>query len=110
MAYSKTVNKIARFLKIHDQNEILDTAVEEALSHHIPDSKKLAIEYRISFLDYMDMFVSTWIPSKDLKGKDVYYRLADFYFIFDHPTLKDLQSPIKPASAHKPYPRSQQGS
>ena len=65
-------------------------------SYEIVEIKKLGIIDQDSFL------VTTCIPSEDLEGKDVYYRLVVFYFVFDQPALKDLQSPIEPASAHKP--------
>ncbi|MCJ1485937.1 hypothetical protein MMC06_006113 [Schaereria dolodes] len=102
MAYSGVVNELIRLLKQHNQYDNLEAAVDEALSYDIAEIKKLGIHDRTSFLDYMDMLVSTWVPSEDLEGKDVYYRLVIFYFIFDQPALKDLQSPIEPASAHKP--------
>lgn len=102
MAYSNVVNELVRLLKQHDQYENLQEAVDQARSHHIAEIDKLGIRDRTSFLDYMDMLISTWIPSEDLAGKDIYYRLVVFYFIFDQPALKRLQSPIEPQSARKP--------
>lgn len=102
MAYSSVVNELIKLLKQHDQYDNLQNAVDQALSYDIAEIKELGIHDRTSFLDYMDVLVSSWVPSEDLEGKDVYYRLVMFYFIFDQPALKDLQSPIEPASAHKP--------
>ena len=102
MAYSSVVNELVSLLKQHDLYDGLQAAVDKALSYDIPEIEKLGISDRTSFLDYMDMLVSTWIPSEDLEGKDVYYRLVVFYFIFDQPPLKNEQSPIEPASAHEP--------
>lgn len=102
MAYSSVVNELVTLLNHHDQYENLQKAVDQARKYNIAEIDKLGIHDRTSFLDYMDMLVSTWVPSEDIEGKDIYYRFVVFYFIFDQPALKDLQSPIKPQSAHKP--------
>ncbi|TVY59354.1 Phosphatidylserine decarboxylase proenzyme [Lachnellula suecica] len=38
----------------------------------------------------------TWVPSEDVQGKEIYNKLCMFYFVFDQPAVKDLQSPIEP--------------
>ncbi|KAK3175143.1 hypothetical protein OEA41_002389 [Lepraria neglecta] len=100
--YASVVEELVKLLKQNDQYDNLQKANDQVLSYDIVEIKKLSIIDRDSFLDYMDFLVTTWIPSEDLEGKDVYYRLVVFYFIFDQPALKDLQSPIHPASARKP--------
>ena len=100
--YSSVVEDLVKLLRQHHQYDNLQEAVEQAVAYNIPELKTLGIIDRESFLDYMDFLVRTWVPSEDLEGKDVYYRLVVFYFIFDQPALKNLQSPIKPTSAHRP--------
>ena len=59
----------------------------------------------------MDFLVTTWILFEDLEGKDVYYRLVVFYFIFDQSALKDLQSPHRASlSPQAPFLAFQTGS
>ena len=100
--YASVVEELVKLLEENDQYNNLQKAIDQALSYDIVEIKKLGIIDRDSFLDDMDFLVTTWIPSEDLKGKDVYYRLVVFYIIFDQPALQDLQSPNEPASAHKP--------
>jgi phosphatidylserine decarboxylase len=100
--YTKIVQELIDGLKANGWYGNLEEAVNQALAYGIIEIKKLGIIDTDSFLDYMDFLVTTWVPSEDLEGKDVYYRLVVFYFIFDQPAIKDLQSPIEPASAKKP--------
>ena len=37
-----------------------------------------------------------WVPSEDWQGKDIYNDLCKFYFVFDQPSVKKLQSSIQP--------------
>jgi len=53
----------------------------------------------------LDDFISwcnallTWAPSENLQGKEIYNMLCLFYFVFDQPAVKDLQTPIAPNQA-----------
>ena len=100
--YWSVVEDLVKLLKQHHQYDNLQNAVEQAVAYNIAELKKIGIVDRESFLDCMDFLVRTWTPSEDLEGKDVYYRLIIHYSIFDQPVLKNLQSPIKPTSAHRP--------
>jgi phosphatidylserine decarboxylase len=100
--YTRVVQDLIDGLNTYGWYGKFDEAVCQALAYNITEIKKLGIIDTNSFLDYMDFLVTTWVPSEDLEGKDVYYRLVIFYFIFDQPAIKDLQSPIEPASAKKP--------
>ncbi len=81
-------------------------SVVQALAYQVKEAKDLVGLNRESFLKYMSTLVDSWVPSEDVQGKDIYYRVVVFYFVFyfvfDQPSLKDLQFPIQPASAQKP--------
>jgi len=100
--YASVVQDLVDGLKKNHWYSNLEEAVRQALCYKIPEIEKLGIIDTDSFLYYMDFLVTTWVPSEDLEGKDVYYRLVIFYFIFDQPAIKDLQTPIEPASVGKP--------
>lgn len=100
--YSKIVQELIDGLKENKWYDSFEEAVAQAVSCNIIEVEELGIINTESFLSYMDMLVTTWVPSEDLEGKDVYYRLVVFYFIFQQPAIKGLQSPIEPASAKKP--------
>ncbi|MCJ1462034.1 hypothetical protein MMC07_000634 [Pseudocyphellaria aurata] len=100
--YPKIVQKLVNLLKKKDRYDDLQKAVDQALKYNIIEMKKLGIFDAESFLDYIDDLVTNWVPTEDVSGKDILYRLLIFYFIFDQDALKDLQSPIEPKSAHQP--------
>ena len=86
--YWSVVEDLVKLLRQHHQYDNLQKAVEQAVAYNIAELKKIGNVDRESFLDCMDFLVRTWIPSEDLEGKDVYYRLIIHYSIFDQPVLK----------------------
>ncbi|MCJ1467864.1 hypothetical protein MMC07_006489 [Pseudocyphellaria aurata] len=100
--YPKIVQKLIDLLKEKGRYDDLQKAVEQTLKYDIIEMRKLGIFDADSFLDYIDDLVTNWVPTEDIQGRDILYRIELFYFIFDQDALKDLQSPIDPKSAHEP--------
>lgn len=97
--YPEVVDKLITLLTNEGRYDDLTTAVEQAVEADITEMKRLGIFDRESFLDYIDDLVTTWVPSEDMQGKDVLYRVVIFYFIFSQKALEGLQTPIDPSSS-----------
>jgi phosphatidylserine decarboxylase len=100
--YAQIVQELIDLLDLHNDNRKLDTAIKQALAYDIRDIAVLGIVDTPSFLKHANYLVTTWVPSEEKEGKDIYYDLVVFYFIFNQPGLKDLQNPISPTSYGQP--------
>ena len=104
MSGTKYASIVQRLVDHIDQNNLrsaFEDAVKTALSYNIPELHTLGISSAETFFDYVNSLL-TWVPQEDLEGKDVYYRLVVFYFIFDQPSFSTQQTPIEPTSAGQP--------
>ena len=81
--------------KIH--SEKWDKRFDEAIST-AHQSGIIEMQSTKTLKDYLDFINSLlrWVPSEDWQGKDIYNDLGKFYFVFDQPSVKDLQSPVHP--------------
>jgi len=79
-----------------------EAAVTRVSGQHVPELDR--IETLDQFYFYVDALV-TWIPEIRVWGMDgdefhertPYLRITQFYYYFNQPELRDLQSPIEPA-------------
>ena len=100
--YAPIVEELISLLKQHNKWDSFEIAISQALTYNLLEIQKLGISDRSSFLAYVDTLVTSWVPSENLEGKDIYHRLMIFSFIFEQRILKDQQSSIHPSSANKP--------
>ncbi|KAL9051581.1 MAG: hypothetical protein Q9162_005936 [Coniocarpon cinnabarinum] len=70
-------------------------AVQAAVAVGIPELEEFGIKDVRSFLDYVHDLLF-WTPTESVSGKDVYYRLVCFYFVFN--LVEGQQSPIVPVT------------
>lgn len=91
--YRPIVRALISYFDDNDLWTVFQVAVDSAVSEGIPELNELGIKDVKSFLDYVNDFLF-WAPTEDIGGKDVYYRLVCFYFVFNR--MEGQQSPIAP--------------
>ena len=100
--FAQVVQDLINLLAVHGDSDKLDTATGQALAYDISDIAVLGSFDTPSFLKHANYLVTTWVPSEEKAGKDIYYDLVVFYFIFNQPAMKDLQNAISRGSSKKP--------
>ncbi|OJZ84341.1 hypothetical protein ASPFODRAFT_166048 [Aspergillus luchuensis CBS 106.47] len=78
--------------------EALEQAIQSALQYRIVEMESYGLTSAKGFLNFATWMVDGWIPTESAKGRDIYYILCIFYFVFDQVPLKDCQTAIRPES------------
>ncbi|KAH9855378.1 phosphatidylserine decarboxylase-domain-containing protein [Lenzites betulinus] len=76
-------------------------SLNKALGYGIPEFAKEGIKTLSDYLDFYEGLLK-WVPTENVDGTAVYYRLCMFYFVLDLFPLAAHQSPINPSTA-SPY-------
>ncbi|KAI5925224.1 putative phosphatidylserine decarboxylase [Camillea tinctor] len=92
---SKIVQDLINYINDNGLKRDFDDSVAKALSFNIKEMKILNIIDATSFFSYADKLLK-WVPQEQFDGKDVYYHLVIFYFIFNQPPFSEQQTPIQP--------------
>ncbi|KAI1500927.1 putative phosphatidylserine decarboxylase [Biscogniauxia marginata] len=94
---SKIVLDLINYVDDNGLRRDFDKSVAKALSFKIKEMSILRITDAASFFSYADNLLK-WVPREQFDGKDVYYHLVIFYFIFNQPPFSEQQTPIEPGS------------
>ncbi|KAI2640813.1 putative phosphatidylserine decarboxylase [Hypomontagnella submonticulosa] len=94
---SKIVRDLVNYVEDNGLKRDLDKSVAKALSFKIKELSILKITDAASFFSYADNLLK-WVPREQFDGKDVYYHLVIFYFIFNQPPFSEQQTPIEPGN------------
>jgi phosphatidylserine decarboxylase len=86
--------KLAEAILENDWTARFTSAIGEAKSFNIP--ALLDISDAQSFLLWMNDQILIAVPQEDYSGQEISNRIAEFYFIFDQPPLRELQNSILP--------------
>lgn len=100
--YDPIVNELITLLQDNGGINFLEAAVVRAREAGIPQIETYGITSAKGFLSYANWLVTAWIPTESASGKDIYFILCIFYFVFSQPPLDKLQTPVTPASIGKP--------
>ncbi|PWY93868.1 hypothetical protein BO94DRAFT_458570 [Aspergillus sclerotioniger CBS 115572] len=105
MRYAKIVNELVELLNksfpYASGMEALEQAIQSARAHKIPEMDSYGLISAAGFLNFATWLVDGWIPTESAKGRDIYYVLCIFYFVFDQVPLKDCQTAIRPENVGK---------
>ena len=105
MRYAKIVNELIELLNesfpYASGIEALEQAIQSARAHKIPEMDSYGLTSAAGFLNFTTWLVDGWIPTESAKGRDIYYVLCIFYFVFDQVPLKDCQTAIRPENVGK---------
>ena len=93
--YRPIIRALISYFDDHYLWTVFQGAVQTAVSIGIPELDEFGIKDAKSFLDYVNDLL-LWTPTEDMEGRDVYYRLVCFYFVFN--LMEGQQSPIAPLS------------
>ncbi|GLA37994.1 hypothetical protein AnigIFM63309_004979 [Aspergillus niger] len=102
MRYAPIVNELLQLLDksfpYASGMEALEQAIQSALQYRIVEMESYGLTSAKGFLNFATWMVDGWIPTESAKGRDIYYILCIFYFVFDQVPLKDCQTAIRPES------------
>lgn len=94
------VEELKRWLSEKRRLHSLHEAVQQAYEQNISHMKDWRINSGERFLEYASGMVN-WIPDENVGGREIYWVLCLFYFVFDQPAINDLQTPIDPSQIGK---------
>ncbi|KAK0099301.1 hypothetical protein ONS95_006334 [Cadophora gregata] len=98
--YEPIVIELASKIEIEPGwKESFDTAIEQAKASGIKEMDKIA--NMDDFYKYCNDWLF-WVPTEKETGREVYFQLCLFYFVFQQQAVRDLQSPIRPGEGGKP--------
>ncbi|OAP63756.1 hypothetical protein AYL99_02983 [Fonsecaea erecta] len=97
-----TLTKLGRY----DQgDQSLAKAIQQGLDEDIEELKVWNITSADNFMYYASFLLTNWIPTETHNSRFLYYVLTVFYYIFDRPAIRDLQTPISPDSIEGDMPK-----
>jgi len=103
--YASVVEELRVLIKRYDWKEDFNKAIKKAQSYDVPSIKN--IKNLEDYFSWMDKLLH-WAPSeKGDSARDVYYKIAEFYFFLDQEPVKSLQNPIKPECEKQLTPLSE---
>ncbi|KAI0379757.1 putative phosphatidylserine decarboxylase [Hypomontagnella monticulosa] len=94
---SKVVQDLITYIDDNELRGAFNKSVTAALSYKIKEMEILKIADATSFFSYADNLLK-WVPREQFDGKDVYYHLVIFYFIFNQKPFSDQQTPVEPGN------------
>lgn len=103
--------KLMAIIEEHYYSSAFKDAVMTVSTQHIPELDR--VEALDQFYFYVDALV-TWIPEirvwdyngEDLHERTPYLRITQFYYYFNQPQLRALQSPVQPVTGERLSPIS----
>lgn len=96
------VAKLEALIEKHGWHWMFEEAIKNAHKHNVPRIKH--IKNLDDYLTFINGLLE-WVPTEDESGREIYYRICEFYYILDQQPIKGLQnkpgdrSPLTPLSA-----------
>ena len=87
------VAKLKDLIKKNGWQEMFEEAIQNAQRYNVPRIKH--IRNLDDYLTFINGLLE-WIPSETEPGREIYYRICEFYFILDQEPVKGLQNKINP--------------
>lgn len=87
------VGKLKALIEKNGWQEMFEKAIKNAQKQNVP-----RIRHITNLDDYLTFIngLLEWIPSETESGREIYYRICEFYFILDQEPVKGLQNKIRP--------------
>lgn len=89
----EVVKKLQTLISANDWTDTFEQAVASAAKYNIEILK--GVKNLQDYLQWMDALLC-WVPVENRAGKEIYTRLAAFYFVLDQEPVKALQNKILP--------------
>ena len=87
------VTELKALIETNGWQAMFEEAIQNARSYNVPRIQQ--IKNLDDYLTYLnDLLV--WIPSETEPGREIYYRICEFYYILDQQPVKDLQNKVTP--------------
>ncbi|KAI2638394.1 putative phosphatidylserine decarboxylase [Xylaria nigripes] len=97
--YAPIVQQLVNKVALEGWLALFEQAVKDAVTQ-APVAMQ-GISTLGDFYDFIDNFL-IWVPFEGPGGREIYRKLAIFYFVFGRDSVYPLQTPIHPTSAGKP--------
>lgn len=89
----EVVQELIDLIKVNNWEEKFDEAIKNAHEKNVPQVKSIkTLQYYLAWLNEL----LYWIPTENYSGKEIYNRLAEFYFILDQHPVLELQNKVVP--------------
>jgi len=89
----EVVQELIELIEVNNWKDKFEEAIKSTLQQHVSQVKH--IKNLKDCLTWLNDLLH-WVPTENYPGKEIYNRLAEFYFIFDQPPLLALQNKIIP--------------
>ncbi len=89
----EVVQELIELIEVNNWKDKFEEAIKSTLQQHVSQVKH--IKNLKDYLTWLNDLLH-WVPTENYPGKEIYNRLAEFYFIFDQPPLLALQNKIIP--------------
>lgn len=93
------VAKLKGLIEKNGWQAMFEEAIQNAQRYNVPRIKH--IRNLDDYLTFINGLLE-WIPSETEPGREIYYRICEFYFILDQEPVKGLQNKITPADQAPP--------
>lgn len=87
------IEKLKALIDENCWHERFEKAIENAHRYNVPHIQ--SIRNLEDYLTYINGLLE-WVPSETESGREIYFRICEFYYILDQEPVKGLQNKIEP--------------